>query len=216
MKRTMPLIITFVTGTLIVVAFLMPHPPFGGLQDRFLGWYLVVVGFTMLLGVHSLVRTHLNKISKRQPGWRYSVVLLLGLIFTVVLGIWSWVGWRSIIHPVSPFMYLYTHAIIPLQATMFALLAFFIASAAYRAFRARNVDATLLLIAAGVVMLGRVPVGAYLTQNFPHFLQLPVIADWIMDIPQLAAKRGILIGAYLGAVAMSLRILLGIERTYLA
>ncbi len=216
MRRTIPLVITFVTGMLVVVAFFIPHPPLGGLQDRFLVWYTIVVGFTMLLGVDSLVRSHLKKVSRRQSGWGYSVVLLLGLVVTVILGILSIAGWGSIISPVSPFMYLYTHVIIPLQATMFSLLAFFIASAAYRAFRARTVDATLLLIAAGIVMLGRLPVGAYLTHKFPHVLQLPVIADWIMDIPQLAAKRGIQIGAYLGAVAMSLRILLGIERTYLA
>lgn len=37
-----------------------------------------------------------------------------------------------------------------------------------------------------------------------------------MDIPNAAATRGILIGAALGALAMSLRILLGIERTYLS
>jgi len=44
---------------------------------------------------------------------------------------------------------------------------------------------------------------------------LPKIADWIMNIPQLAAKRGILIGVALGGIAMSLRIIVGIERTYL-
>ena len=93
---------------------------------------------------------------------------------------------------------------------------FFIASAAYRAFRARTVDATLLLIAAGVVMLGRVWIGGYVTQSLPQFLQLPFLQEWIMDVPQLAAKRGIAIGAYLGAVATSLRIILGIERTYLS
>lgn len=216
MRRTIPLAITFITGMLIVVAFLIPHPPIGGLEDRFLNWYLVVVGFTMLLGVDSLVRMHLKKVSKKRTGWGYSIVLLFALVLTVALGVWSWISLGSIMHRIAPFMFVYRHMIIPLQATMFALLAFFIASAAYRAFRARTVDATLLLVAAGIVMLGRVPIGAYITQALPDTLQLPVVADWIMDVPQLAAKRGIQIGAYLGAVAMSLRIILGIERTYLA
>lgn len=107
-------------------------------------------------------------------------------------------------------MYVYIHMIVPLQATMFALLAFFISSAAYRAFRARTLEATLLLIAAAIVMLGRVPIGKMIWGQFP------VISDWILNVPQLAAKRAINLGAYLGAIAMSLRLILGIERTYLS
>ena len=74
----------------------------------------------------------------------------------------------------------------------------------------RNTVATLLLVSAVIVMLGRVPIGAAISQFFP------AAQEWIMDIPQLAAKRGIQIGAALGAVSMSLRIMLGIERSYLS
>ena len=91
MRRTIPLAITFFTGMLIVVAFLIPHPPLGGLEDRFLNWYLVVVGFTMLLGVESLIRMHLKKVSNRRTGWGYSIVLLFALALTVLIGGW-WVS----------------------------------------------------------------------------------------------------------------------------
>jgi hypothetical protein len=66
-------------------------------------------------------------------------------------------------------------------------------------------------------MLGRVPLGDLLTDwAFPGQLHLSTFQEWIMDIPQNAAKRAILIGAALGVMATGLRVILGIERSYLS
>lgn len=210
MKKEIPLLITFLTGVIIVVTFFIPHQPFGGMQQRLLLWYSIVLGFTLLLGVDSLLRSNIRRIARRQPGWGYAAVLMAGFLVCLAAGAVSLFRDRSLIALGGPFMYVYTYVIVPLQATMFALLAFFIASAAYRAFRARTLEATLLLITAAIVMLGRVPVGAELWDK------LPQIQDWIMEVPQMAAKRGIFIGIALGTIAMSLRVILGLERTYLS
>jgi hypothetical protein len=210
MKKNIPLVITFLTGLVIVVTFFTPHQPMGSMQQRLLIWYSIVLGFTMLLGIDSLLRSNLKKIAGRQPGWIYAAALVAGFLITMAAGLYTWIGTKSLLTLGSSFMFIYTYVIVPLQATMFALLAFFIASAAYRAFRARSMEATLLLITAAVVMLGRVPVGAELWDK------LPVMQDWIMEVPQMAAKRGIFIGIALGTVAMSLRVILGLERTYLS
>jgi hypothetical protein len=210
MKRAVPLTITFLTGFFLVVSFFVPHEPFGELEQRLLVWFSIVFGFTMLLGVDSLIRSHVRKLARARPGWWHSLALLAGLVVTVIVGVIGFMRHGSPFHMQSPFMFLYTYSIVPLQGTMFALLAFFIASASYRAFRARNTVATLLLVSAVIVMLGRIPIGAAISQFFP------AAQEWIMDVPQLAAKRGIQIGAALGAVSMSLRIMLGIERSYLS
>jgi hypothetical protein len=58
-------------------------------------------------------------------------------------------------------------------------------------------------------MLGRIPLGQFIWHKLPDY------TDWIMAYPNLSVQRGIIIGAALGAAAMSLRIILGIERTYM-
>jgi hypothetical protein len=92
---------------------------------------------------------------------------------------------------------------------MYSLLAFFITSAAFRAFRARNKEAVLLLVAAVLVMLGRVPIGSAIWSGFPD------VTEWIMSFPNAAAKRGIRLGIDLGLISMALRMILGIERSYM-
>jgi len=232
LKRNIPLAIVFLTAVLLIIAFFIPHRPFGDLESRFLNWYTIVLGFTMLLGLDSLTRHHLVRIFRRTEGWFYSLLLILALVATVTLGLYSWFRFRSPFALQAPFMWLYTYMIIPLQSTMFASLAFFIVSAAYRAFRVRNFSATLLLIAACLVMIGNVPLGSDIWQgvgrlvhavvpsvDFGAFSRLEgfaAVKDWLMSIPQAAANRGIAIGLSLGGIAMSLRIILGIERTYMS
>ena len=55
-----------------------------------------------------------------------------------------------------------------------------------------------------------------MTHWLPTPLQLPAIQDWVMEVPQNAAKRAILMGAALGVMATGLRVILGIERSYLS
>ena len=63
----------------------------------------------------------------------------------------------------SLFQWMFKYIFSPLSATMFALLAFFVASASFRAFRARNFEASLLLVAGIIIMLGRVPIGSLIS-----------------------------------------------------
>jgi hypothetical protein len=209
MKREIPILITLFTGIFLVISFFIPHKPFGDMEQRALVWYAIVSGFAMIIGIDSLLKIHFQKLARRDRGWFHSLLLILGFFGTIATGIESGITHGSPFQLGTSFMYVYTHFIVPLQGTMFALLAFFIASAAYRAFRARSSVAALLLVSAVIVMLGRVPVGEQLSPWFPR------IQEWIMKYPQMAAQRGILIGTYLGAAAISLRIILGIEKPYL-
>ncbi len=113
----------------------------------------------------------------------------------------------------SSFMEIYRYIFTPLSSTMFALLAFFVASASYRAFRARNKEATLLLVAGFLVMLGAVPIGEKL--SIKGIFSVAEVSDFIMNVPVMSVQSGIMIGVALGVISTSLRLILGIERSHL-
>ncbi len=104
---------------------------------------------------------------------------------------------------------LYEGILVPCASTMFAMLAFYMCSAAFRAFRMRNLHAGVLLISAFIVMLGQIPLA---TAFIPGLHEL---RQWILDVPNMASKRGIMIGVGLGAAATSFKIIFGIERAWL-
>lgn len=209
MKQAGPLLFGFVIGMIMFLQYFIPHPPFTVAYSLVLDWKQVVFGLSLVLGVFSLLRFHGQRIRGRISGWAYSVVALVG--FVLVVGAAILQGTEEGGYP-----WFFSTIQSPMQSTMFSLLAFFVASASYRAFRARTVHAALLLAAGVIVMLGRVPVGEFLAVQIGELrVSVPAISTWILDVPNLAAKRGILIGVGLGMTATALKILLGIERTYL-
>jgi len=204
-KRTLPLIMVITIGFLFVGYAFIPHRYF---QEDFYNWYMdwikAMSPFGMVIGLMSMTMVHTNRIQRKIPNWQYSFITLFGLYFTATAGfVWG-------TQEGTPYMWIFRNMQMPMGATMFALLAFYIASAAYKAFRARSAEATVLLIAAIVVMLGQVPAGVAMFGE-----GITDVVQWILDVPNLASKRGIALGVGLGMVATSLRILLGIERTYL-
>jgi len=203
---------TFLAGLIPILAFFITTPGnyLQQANDTLELWMLVVAGFALLLGVVNVFQMNLKKISNKSKGWFNALWLLLALIIAAVFGVLD--AFKIVpfqVDGLDIFRWITESVFMPLQSTMFSLLAFYVASASFRAFRARNVDAAMLLVAALIIMLGVNPI----TQGM-----MPFLSDWttwIMNVPNAAAQRGIIIGAALGAASMALRILLGIERSYL-
>jgi len=215
MKRTLPLAIVLVTGLLGVVPFFVPHPSVQLADELIRNKLLRIISmFALILGLGSLIRHNIEKIRRRREYWQYSYVLLGSLLVTAVIGVAGGIGGTGRLPTaIGGFRFdiqtLYANIIVPLGGTMFALLAFYMSSAAYRAFRVHNFTAALLLVSAFVVMLAMVPLGKSLGTR------LSDIGQWILIVPNTASKRGIMIGVALGVIATSLKIILGVERKWL-
>ena len=289
-KRTIPLIIAALVGVLMIATYFIPYTEQWGAKA--MEMFIILAAAAMVLGAGSLLLLNLTKISKREPGWGFAAITLTAFFVTLIIGLFK-IGalptpsapdnaWTApIVQEGSLFWWIYKYGLVPLTATMFAMLAFYIASAAFRAFRAKNLEATLLLGTAFIVLLGQVYAGVWLTQFLPtlesyvagfpgasqefvlavgmqvksgvpldhivfngvayahmssdhHALALETsnyIGGWwyqllnglrlenltqvILDVPQKAGNRAIMIGIALGIVSTSLKVILGVDRSYL-
>jgi hypothetical protein len=208
-KRNVPLMIAMIGGMLMMVQYFIPHRISQDVFDYYTEWAPLVGSFALILGVGSLSRVHIHKIRAKAPNWQFSYAVLLPLFLMPVFGLFlpGVVGGGT--DSAGFFDFMYTRVQIPIQATMFSMLAFYIASAAFRAFRAKSALATVLLVTAVIVMLAQVPIGDLLGRWLPN------TGQWILRFPNLAAKRAIELGVGFGMLATCLKIIFGVERGWL-
>lgn len=212
MKRQVPLVLCFLFGIVMIFTQFSPHSFSQWTYEEVISWALIISPFALVLATVTLIQTHANRIRRRTEHWQYSFLVFAGMIIMVFIGI--------LFGPQNPaFEWLFNNVQLPMDATMFSILAFFIASAAYRAFRARAFEASLLLITAMIVMMANVPVGDLIWNTVMSWLPLEDGASkarqWILDNPNLSSRRGIILGVSLGVISQSIRIIFGIERSYL-
>ncbi len=227
MKRTIPLLICGFAGFAILLSYFSPQT--SGAGEHVAIWFDVLAAMAFVLGGGNLLFLHLKKVSDQRQGWAYSGIILIAFFTTLYVGLVKFGVHPNPKHPLvaysgsyreegAPFWWLYEYAFKPLTATMFAMLAFYVASAAFRAFRAKNIEAILLLGTAFIILLGRTFAGAYLTGWFPeeiNGLKIDNLTVYIMSVVNTAGNRAIMIGIALGLVSTSLKMLLGVDRSYL-
>lgn len=212
-KRKIPILIVLVTGITMILVYYLPMQWTENTLTGYSKWYQIIASFALIVGVFGLTKSHITKIVKQRAGWGYSVAMIismLAMVFAALLG--------GGIESGTAYMWIFDNLYTPLSSTVFSLIAFYIASAAFRAFRARTFEAALMLIVAIIVMLGRIPFGEVISGLVPDklgFLRLDNITQWLFLSPVVAARRAILLGIALSSIATSIRIILGIERTYM-
>ena len=164
-KRQLAIIVMMSMGFLALSGYFLNFPALREFTDKDAPqWYMIIAGFAAFLGCLNLLQMHIGKVVKKQKNWQYSIFTLLGFLIMIFFAfVYKNVDVPFGVHlknEGSSFYWMFNYIYTPLSSTMFALLAFFVASASYRAFRIRNFEATLLLISGALLMIGRVPIGA--------------------------------------------------------
>ncbi|MCX7924338.1 MAG: hypothetical protein N2554_00840, partial [Fimbriimonadales bacterium] len=196
---------------------------------------LQIIGALALgLGTFGLVRLHLRNVVQKRTQWGYSVVLLVAFLTMATFSILNTLAEKELVTKTPllerGFSILFDYTLVQLDAAMFSLIAFYIFSAAYRAFRIRSVEASILMFTAMVVMIGVVPLGAYLSYTLLglpegpapegasfltqvlHNIGLPKVANWVLTQLNAPAQRAIEFGVGIGGLAMAIRLWLSLER----
>jgi len=216
-RRHLPIIITFIMGIIMILQyFIVPKQPVEPYQitmqkvgETLTNWANLLAAFTIGFGMVNIALIHSRHVSRKTPGqWYYSAWLLFVAVIMVIVGIG---GEPALGINVSKYQYdwMTTYVFAALSGTMYSSLAFYITSACYRAFRARTIEATALLIVGFITLMSRTPAfQAYLPQVIE-------VADWINKYIVKSSFRGILIGGALGAILLGIRTLMGMETGYL-
>ena len=202
-----PIAITIICTLLQIIPFYIQVEPLETFSDTFRSWMILVATCALFLGVASLGLLHSKKIQRKSMGWQFSVLTIVSMIVIMLAGLPIPEIGLGDKNPVFDFLFM--NVLTPLGATMYSIIAFFITSAAYRTFRARSNEATVVLVAGILMICYNAPL---MTSIWPGFTP---IGDWIFSVPNMATMRAVIIGAALGAIALAMRVLLGIERGYL-
>lgn len=221
-KFRKPLIaaVTFLAGLYYVTEFFWPV---SGKEGNFLTPYLTVVAqinqvllaMAAGVGIVSLLSVHMRAIVRRRSGWGFSLTLLAAMFSIAFFGFLH--TYRPGIKADGLYSLCFDGGLKNLQAAMFSIVSFYIVSAAYRAFRVRSVEATILLASAFLVMVGQVTLGQAITAWLPTTglgasFRLETIADWIMTRVSSPALLAVELGLGVGLLSTAIRLWLSLER----
>ncbi len=205
-------IIIFSLGFFYAIVYYVAAPgtvDLQGIADKLLSYITAVLTAAFAIGVINLTRVHVTNIKRKRATWRYSLLLIVSLftmaIFSMVASPFA-LDPRATVIPAGViafatpiWQFLFYKIFVNINSSLYSLLAFFIASAAYRAFKARSLESTILLVAGLLVVIGQAPVMDLIWPGFG------AMRDWILAVPNTAGQRGIIIGIALGILTFTFR-----------
>jgi hypothetical protein len=199
--RYVTLVLAILTGLIVLIGYFVPA--LAPIQSMLLTWAIILAGTATLVGIFNLILVHGNKITKREKGSVYSALLLICLFAAFLFGL--------ALGPDNVYIRLLVDAvIIPIEATLMALLAVTLLYASIRLLRRRTNVMSVVFILTALLML-------FASATLP-FGEIGLLNDflrpWFQHVLALGGARGILIGVALGTLTTGLRVLFGADRPY--
>lgn len=199
------------TGLVTVLMFVeyFFFPDSWSLAETVRTWAVIVFNISLGLGAIQLLRQHTLTIQRKRDNYGFSAVLLA---FFAIMFLTGMAGYIATGQQTDNGIYnwLFINVYTPLGATLYPITGFYIFSAAYRAFRARNIDAALMLIAGCFVILSNAPVGEAIWPGFA------TIGEWFKFTGQIPGMRTFAMVGALGMISYGFRALLGKEKGFYA
>lgn len=188
-------------GIFVLLGYFVPVEPLPQLRGLLIDWAVIIGSMAVLVGIFNLVAVQMERIRTRQKGSGYGALLVLALIITFGLGL--------LFGPDASFMRFAVDAVIvPVEATLMALLAVTLIYASIRLLRRRvDVMSILFLIVALVFLLAIMPTPIGPIPGDQFIIQ-------VLGMFSRGGARGLLIGIALGALLTGLRVLFGADRPY--
>jgi len=196
-RKEIPIILGLIVSVTILTHYFTVNPVIESISVSFQLWGVIIAAFAMLLGLLSYAIYHVKQVEKSRSF--YSIWALIVCFGTLIVGL--------VVSPSSPtYLFLTVTVLKPLSMAMSSFIGFFICSAAFRAFRARNKETVILLVSATIIMLKNIPIGNIILPGISSF------GGWFNDVAALGGNRGMIIVMGGGMIVAGIRQLLGYER----
>lgn len=198
-RTTLAVVVIVACFCLVIVDRSGSVPALAPWVNELYGWAVILAAAALLLGVVSVLWLHIRRIQGGQRGWWQSLALVIVLVAVVVAGSIRAAADRS---PLVEWVF--DSVIAPGYATLFALMAVFVAGAIYRMVRVGRRGGAWVLGGLLLMLLVQTPAALQLApEPFNAALR------WTIESPVAASLRGALMGVGLALVVLAVRYLAG-------
>jgi hypothetical protein len=199
--RRVTMAITTIIIAITLVSYYINIPVIISLSKSIYSWAIVLATISLGLGFINILIRWIPNIQRQESEWYFQAWSIFLMLFMLLTGISTKVYGQ---HPL--YVWMYTNVQVPLDATIYSLLGFYIASAVFRAFRSRSFESALFLLAGVFLIMRNAPIVEYWLPGQSN------IGNWIMNNISMGARRGVAITVALGTLAFLARTIIGKER----